>query len=244
MGKKLITFALWGDNPKYCVGAIKNVELAQQYYPGWICRFYVSGGMRLSEVEGRPGVLVMDGEFNKTYLRLLELQAAGAPVEIIHTDEPADWTGMFWRFYPASEEGVDAFISRDCDSRLNAREAAAVNDWMNNPHLLHVMRDHPHHSVPILGGMWGAKTGAIPDMTKLIAEWNKEDRWQTDQDFLRHVIWPRNYWKAMVHDDWNRFPMPGTERRSFPTPRDQDNFVGAIIGPNEERLHPEHHAML
>ena len=37
---KIISFSLWGRDPKYTVGAIKNAELAKEIYPGWICRFY------------------------------------------------------------------------------------------------------------------------------------------------------------------------------------------------------------
>ena len=37
---KLITFSLWGQDPKYLVGAIRNAELASEIYPDWICRFY------------------------------------------------------------------------------------------------------------------------------------------------------------------------------------------------------------
>ncbi len=147
---------------------------------------------------------------------------------------------MFWRFEPASEDDVDVFISRDCDSRISEREAAAVLQWLDSPKLIHVMRDHPHHSTPILGGMWGAKRHAIPNMTDLIDEWNKEDRWQTDQEFLKDVIWPHHHHKILAHDDWQRFGLT----QPFPTPRERDGFVGAIIGPSEERLHPEHHEML
>jgi len=32
--KKVISYSIWGDNPKYATGAIK-------IYPDWICRFYV-----------------------------------------------------------------------------------------------------------------------------------------------------------------------------------------------------------
>jgi hypothetical protein len=39
--KKIISFSLWGDNPKYTVGAIKNAELALSIYPDWICRYYI-----------------------------------------------------------------------------------------------------------------------------------------------------------------------------------------------------------
>lgn len=40
MIKKIIAFSLWGDNPKYTVGAIKNAKLTSEIYPGWISRFY------------------------------------------------------------------------------------------------------------------------------------------------------------------------------------------------------------
>ena len=39
---KVISFCLWGNNPKYTVGAIRNAELAMAIYPGWTCRFYVA----------------------------------------------------------------------------------------------------------------------------------------------------------------------------------------------------------
>ncbi len=38
--KKIISFSLWGDNPKYTIGAIRNAELTPIIYPGWISRFY------------------------------------------------------------------------------------------------------------------------------------------------------------------------------------------------------------
>ena len=31
--KKVISFSLWGKNPTYTIGAIKNAELASQFYP-------------------------------------------------------------------------------------------------------------------------------------------------------------------------------------------------------------------
>ena len=39
---------------------------------------------------------------------------------------------------------VDVVLSRDLDSRLTSREAAAVGEWLDTPNSsLHVMRDHP-----------------------------------------------------------------------------------------------------
>ena len=46
--KKIISFCLWGDNPKYTIGAIENAKLAKTIYPDWICRFYVSENVNQS----------------------------------------------------------------------------------------------------------------------------------------------------------------------------------------------------
>ncbi len=41
MGKKVLTFCLWGDAPRYMIGAIKNAKLALNFYPEFECWFYI-----------------------------------------------------------------------------------------------------------------------------------------------------------------------------------------------------------
>ena len=66
--------------------------------------------------------------------------------------------GMLWRFIPLMDPSVKMMAVRDLDSRLTGREAAAVADWLDNTDLpFHIMRDNPHHTTEILGGMWGAR---------------------------------------------------------------------------------------
>ena len=48
--KKIISFSLWGDSPFYIDGAYKNIELAKEIYPDWICRFYVASKNTPEEV--------------------------------------------------------------------------------------------------------------------------------------------------------------------------------------------------
>ena len=53
---------------------------------------------------------------------------------------------------------VSVMASRDLDSLLTSREAAAVAQWLGeSEEPFHVMRDNPHHGTEILGGMWGAR---------------------------------------------------------------------------------------
>ena len=53
---------------------------------------------------------------------------------------------------------VSIFVSRDLDSRFGDRESAAVSEWLSSSNSsFHVMRDHPEHAVPMLGGAWGVR---------------------------------------------------------------------------------------
>ena len=66
--------------------------------------------------------------------------------------------------------------SRDLDSLITEREAAAVLEWQqpeydNRP--VHIMRDHPSHGVPILGGMWGVDLGRMDARKRMRGFWRR-----------------------------------------------------------------------
>jgi hypothetical protein len=127
--KKIISFSLFGDHPRYQRGALGNLYQSRDIYPGWICRFYVS--------EEIPEVIVD------------QLRAGGA--EIVLKTRKSLIDGMFWRFLPASERDLEAVIVRDADSQLGEREALAVQQWLASEKRFHIMRDHPFHVSLILG---------------------------------------------------------------------------------------------
>jgi len=210
--KKIISYSLWGDNPMYTIGAIRNAELTPIVYPGWISRFYCG--------ESVPTDII------KTLKSL-------PYTEVVMMDVEGDWTGMFWRFYPASEDDVDVMISRDCDSRLNNRERDAVNEWLSSDKGFHIMRDHPWHNTAILGGMWGSKKGVVNNMKELIGDYIKGNFWQVDQNFLREKIFPLIVNNNMTHDEF-------FGGKPFPTIREHKQFVGQAFNKNDEMLYPEH----
>ncbi len=171
--KKLIAFSLWGDNPVYCQGAVKNAKLAKQLFKGWIPRFYCGTSV--------PNEIIT------------QLKAWDAEV-IIMQNQPGDWRGMFWRFEAAFDPEVDVMISRDCDSRLSLIEKNEVDRWLRTGKILHTIHAHPYHfTVPILGGMWGvlcADPGFKLWIRHQIENYNSENRYQTDQEFLQKIVWP------------------------------------------------------
>jgi hypothetical protein len=203
---KVVSYSLWGNNPKYTIGALRNAELVKKYYPGWEARFYIGSSTDKKIVD--------------------ELKNLGA--NVIEMTEKGDWRGMFWRFDAASDNDVDVMISRDCDSRISLREVAAVNRWIESGAMFHIMRDHPWHGAPILGGMWGVKSPFLKNMRELITCFEKGDFWQVDQNFLK-TLFPLVKPYAMVHDDF-------FEKKPWPTARIGLEFVGQVFDENETTI--------
>eukprot|EP00607_Mallomonas_marina_P000885 CAMPEP_0182437496 /NCGR_PEP_ID=MMETSP1167-20130531/85083_1 /TAXON_ID=2988 /ORGANISM="Mallomonas Sp, Strain CCMP3275" /LENGTH=424 /DNA_ID=CAMNT_0024630437 /DNA_START=130 /DNA_END=1401 /DNA_ORIENTATION=- len=148
--KWVISFGLYGGKEKYTVGAIRNAEIAKIYFPGWICRYYVTSDV--------PETIIT---------RLTELGS-----EILPVPKGMGYaSGMFWRFMVGADNTVDRYIVRDVDSRLNARDRIAVEEWIQSKVPFHILRDHVNHCLPINGGMWGGVKGALPDLESMILSW-------------------------------------------------------------------------
>lgn len=205
--KKVISFSLWGNNYRYIGGALQNASLAKIFYPDWICRFYVG---------------------NSTDKIFFDQIQKYDNVEVVKMKEDGDWTGMFWRFFAASDPTVDVMISRDADSRLGFREKYAVDEWLNSSKQFHIMRDHPNHGVPILGGMWGVKGSLLSDIQNISENYKPGNFWQTDQIFLSKLVYPKVKSLSLVHDEF-------FENKNFPEAskvRNKNHFVGQAYDGN------------
>jgi hypothetical protein len=220
---KVISFSLYGDNPKYIVGAAKNILLAREHYPDWVCRFYCT--------RNAYGLL---------YSWLYQYQDKFPIFETVICEafgyEPIP--PMIWRFLVADDPEVERFIVRDSDSRIGAREAAAVQEWEQSGLLFHSMRDHAAHGRGLNGGMWGGiwrnQNWAAPRMIDLWNKWvldyqadyHAAGHTDDDQGFLKQMVWPWVQNSLMQHDSVCRHHYPGA--RPFPTKRDWPRFVGEV----------------
>lgn len=215
--KNVVAYSLWGDHPMYWVGALRNIELANKFYPGFISRFYIDKNSRPDLIDS----------------------IKGENVEVVLVDSKDSFHGMFWRFWASEDPEVDIFLSRDCDSRISEREVSAVNEWLNSDKDFHIMRDHPYHTVPILGGMWGCRNSLLRKIkiSKQIENWNRFNQKGADQDFLGQVIYPYVYNKSIEHSEFGlKF---GGEIKPFPTARQNYEFVGDVFDENDIR-HPDY----
>jgi|ETNvirenome_6_85_1030632.scaffolds.fasta_scaffold01390_2 hypothetical protein len=204
--KKVISFGLWGNGEEYMVGAMKNLDLALDIYPGWEVWFYIESDVDPKIVE-----------------KVRQLAD-----NVIVYDDAHGWEGLFKRFLPMCDPSVDVFISRDCDSRLSDREYQAVEEWVASDKQFHCMRDHEAHKYPpVLGGMWGAKEFGLLNLDYLfhnILGYNKQSYFD-DQNGL--LVLYRSFTQLFLeHDDRGEF-----NGKPFPThaPMQYGTFVGERI---------------
>lgn len=206
-GAKVISFSLWGPNPRYLRGALHNCVRAGVVYPGFRCRFYVDASVPAD---------------------LLDALAAQGAELIVDEGEPSQRRKLTRRFLAADDPAVAVYLVRDCDSLINAREAVAVGEWLDSGKAIHAMRDWWTHTDPMLAGMWGGLGGVLPPLEPMIEDYKagvlETPNW--DQWFLRDRIWPGVREVALVHD--RLFATEGA--RPFPGPSPAGNLH---VGQNE-----------
>jgi hypothetical protein len=208
---KIISFSLWGNNPKYTFGSIKNAELAKDIYSDWMCRFYIDSEVPIETIQ--------------------ELESF-SNTQIIKKNVKGDWRSMFWRFEASYDIDVNVSIFRDTDSRLSLREKYAVDEWLQSNKTFHIMRDHPYHKFPILGGMWGYKNNNKYPMQILLESFNKTNNYGTDYKFFTEELYPLIGDDKLVHDEF-------FDKQPFPTARQNTEFVGDVFDESNNR-HPEY----
>lgn len=198
---KAISFSLFGNKPIYTTGMIENVRIARELYPDW-------------------QVVVYWSSVPKQTIKRLEQEGA-----VCRPGKGKN--GMFWRFAIAWDKQVERFLIRDADSRLNPREKRAVDEWIESGLKFHVIRDHPHHTYPVMGGTWGAVP--FSELVKALQSYQPpSDFYTEDQIFLARTIWPLVREQTLQHDLCTRNLWPDAR----PFPADGERFCGERIDEN------------
>lgn len=166
--RKIISFSLWGDSAKYGVGAIRNAQLAQSFFPDWKCVFYY------------------DKTVPNVYIKALKWFGN------VETIEVTDGTyGAFWRLRQLQPGNIT--LIRDTDSRLSPREKKIINDWMYTDKKVCIIRDHiRHYDFPVLTGMLAIKDGlpqvAMDDMKNHLNEfWYASEQVWIGKMVMQHL---------------------------------------------------------
>lgn len=207
MKHKLISFALFGEDPKYRTGMLANVRAASRFYPEWKLIIYC----------------------DRINYEALALEELGSSVEcILQKEESQGVEGMSWRFLAVLRNDAEVVLFRDADSIFTVRETTAVIEWLASRRDTHIIRDHPYHRSPVMGGLLGVRGKALKLLARLVQERMRDHRlteYGDDQVFLTKDFYSRIRSSAMVHTNCVRFFPEYT--RPLPPDRPGEHFIGA-----------------
>jgi hypothetical protein len=211
--QKIISFSLFGDDPKYYVGAEKNIVLNKKLLPDWeTIIYYLPEKIKLEYVD-----------------KLKELGGILIDVSdvVIGERNPIDYP-FFWRFLTFLNDGIH--LVRDLDSRMSDREVEYIRKWEQNDCKYFIIRDHPWHA-PVPSGLFGIK-GKDFDFEKHFHEYIKNNNlvWGTDQDILYQYI--QNI------ESKNIFYCGFDEQENYIPRKDKSFFIGMQLDENDNPTEP------
>ena len=113
---------------------------------------------------------------------------------------------LFDRFLAIDDPDCSIMFSRDADSRVHVRDQGCIEDFINSDKQLHIIRDHPCHKMPIMGGLFGLRKTALKEPMRVLIDRYFQgkrifDRKGEDQYFLRQVLYPPLKNNTLIHDD-------------------------------------------
>jgi len=213
---KIISFAVWGNDPMYKIGVIENLKLKEYYYPDWEVVIYTEN---MSEPWVRQAVIY------------------GA--KILPIGQYKEWKNSLVRYLPCVSDNV--VIIRDTDSRFTLRERDAVEQWLNSDKDIHVMRDHPWHNEKIMGGMCGFRKGVFKKHEPDLYNWLTND---VNERLIAEQFFNSLYEKEKENIYFNISHNAFEGETHYPfIARKFGEFVGEIFDQNNNR-HPEHYRMV
>jgi hypothetical protein len=211
--RRVIAVSVYGKNRKY-YNILPSIaaDVKRLFGRGWVLRVYTDNPMKVAP--GLPSVQIVD------------MRRVGCTVP----PNP-----MCWRFLPALDKTVDVFLSRDTDNALIPRDRDAVMEWLHNTsYNCHVMRDHPGHQVPMLGGMWGFRgqpSSALGEHFRNTI-YSGATQKGADQEALAKHLFP--HLSCLAHDAYFCGNYKPAEWRPFPTRRDSElHAVGVPTGSSQ-----------
>lgn len=201
---KVISFSLYGSNPRYTKNLNVVLKSYKEVYADWKCRVYVA---------------------NDVSEEILALLAAMEADIFIMKGTSINASYMNWRFLAIEDSTVEVAIFRDLDSVATLREKRMVDDWLSSGKSFHIIRDHITHNARIMGGMWGARRANI-NIRQETKKMLMVNGYGIDQVFLEEIIFPQIKEDVLIHDSYPRFPDERPIIVSLPV---GETFIGEVL---------------
>ena len=222
-----ISYSLWGSNKVYTNGVIENALQVERLLPAWTLRVHYNASVPDNIIQW--------------------LKGRGNVQLILHPGSECKASNMFWRFEDLFLPDSVVLI-RDADSRISVREVRLINEWLASDRNFHIIRDHPGHRVPILGGTMGCRNNCLRyigtptglrDVNAPPLQFNEglafmrnfytnvplpRDMYNLDQIFLYTYVYPIASYQAMIHCSHNAYESFATRIEPVDV-----GFVGEVV---------------
>ena len=216
-GANIFSFCIYGSNPKYVEGMVKNLEQIRHYYPTFQTWIVVGNDVPSEYIEKYQSF---------PNVKLTHVSCSGGRL-------------MTYRFFPIDDPSVECMIVRDADSRISERDHECIKRFIDSEFTLFTIRDHYYHKCPIMGGQWGIKRTSHDKEFNLEKAYHESkesltkdcgvDAYDTDQYFTRHYIYPKYGARLLAFISVNyEFARIETTAEITPPQKDKWDFCGNV----------------
>ena len=212
---QVISTCLWGSKPKYTIGAIRNAELAKIHYPEYEFWIYIH------EETVPENIINKLKEYDNVKI-------------ILKHGDLSKCLPMTWRFEPIDKKEVELMLCRDLDTRILEREVILVKEWLDSGKTFHIIRDHPHHTGLVFGGMFGTKKiKEIPSWKEILNKLFQTSNTMYDVYFLKTYIYPLIKNDSVIHANFNQYER---DSKYIPVKYNKNyDFIGEYVYHDETR---------
>jgi hypothetical protein len=163
----IFSYSLYGNYKKYLPGLLKNIKRAEEYFPDWESRIYLSCDI--------PESIINEILFEKN-----------STIYVMGPNLADGHHGMVWRFLPAAEK--TPFISMDADDIFELKMVKTIKRWLNS-NLPFFSYNYVSDHVLLLGRNWGSRNCSLPQIRSLINQHHSR-LYGVDELILWEYIWP------------------------------------------------------
>ena len=208
--KRIFTFCVFGAQPKYCLGMVRNLEYITAHFPEFEVWIDIGADVPSS--------------YKATYASFSRVRLFEHAI--------ADGRLMSYRFFHIDDPAVELMLVRDADSRVGPRDIWCIQQFLASDKKIFTIRDHIYHGMPIMGGQWGMRKidgfnmRAAYEVYLTVAE--DSASYQSDQTFIARAV----YQKFLPHfiAYTSTTILPGECAVPIDCPRQSDtDFCGNVI---------------
>ncbi len=213
---KVISYSLWGNQDRYILPLLNNVEIAAELFADWHIVVYVSDSL------------------NETVKDKLKRHGCS----IYECGESPDTRGAFWRFKSLILPDVEAVLFRDADSMLTPRDKAMVDCWLASNRDFYLCRDHPSHTRPIAAGLWGVRGKGISQIREIAKFDPIYANYGDDEKFLAQFVYLKHRKSFMIFAPYLLYPGEKNEEFDYQS-TDYTDYLGRVYAVEDNRQQDE-----